>query len=75
MYFDYNSDVLFANFTIITLDHNNATYHGGAILANDHSNITLTGNSVLLFVSNEATQSGGAGYFNLYCNFIVKKML
>ena len=72
LYFDYNSDVLFSNFTNITLHHNNAIY-GGAILANDHFNITLTGSSKSLFVSNKATQSGGAGYFSSPCNFIMKE--
>jgi len=28
---------------------------------------------VLLFINNEVTQSGGAGYFDFYCNFIIKE--
>ena len=52
---------------------NNKAFYGGALSANDHSNITLTGNSVLLFANNEATQSGGAGYFTSHCYFILNK--
>jgi len=36
------------------------------------TNISLRGNSLLLFINNEATRSGGAGYFDFYCKFIVK---
>ena len=72
LYFDKNSDVLFTEFAKITFQYNRAFY-GGAIVANDHSNITVTGNAVLSFVSNEATQSGGAGYFKYSCNFIIKE--
>ena len=71
-YFDYNSDVLFSQFTNITFIHNSALY-GGAVSANDHSTITVTGNSVLLFANNEASQSGGAGYFSSYCNVIMEE--
>jgi len=39
---------------------------------NNYTNISLTGNSVLLLINNEATQSGGAGYFDFYCNFTIK---
>ena len=52
---------------------NNRALHGGAVLANKCSNITATGKSIIFFVSNEATQSGGAGYFNYNCNFIIKE--
>ena len=67
------SDLLFSEFTNIAFQHNTAFY-GGAILANDHSNITVTGNSLLLFHSNEAIQSGGAGYFNYNCKFIITEV-
>ena len=72
LYFNDSSDVLFSEFTNITFLHNRAFY-GGAVLCNDHSNITLQGSSVIFFVSNEATESGGAGYFNYNCNFIIKE--
>ena len=65
------SDVTFSEFANITLRHNRAFY-GGAILANNYSSIKVTGKSILLFVSNEATQSGGAGYFNHGSSFIIK---
>ena len=71
-HFDYNSDVLFSQFTNITFNHNSALY-GRAVSANDHSNITVTGNSMLLFVNNEASQGGGAGYFSSCCNFILEE--
>ena len=71
-YFDYNSDVFFSQFTNITFSHNSALY-GGAVSANDHSTITVTGNSMLSFVNNEASQSGGAGYFSYYCNVIMEQ--
>ena len=70
--FDYNSDVFFSQFTNITFSHNSALY-GGAVSANDHSKITVTGNSMLSFVNNEASQSGGAGYFSYYCNVIMEQ--
>ena len=72
LYFDNGSDVIFSEFTNVEFNHNRAFY-GGAILANDHCNITLTGNSDVLFAHNEATQSGGAGYFNYSCNFIMQE--
>ena len=71
-YFDYNSDVFFSQFSNITFSHNSALY-GGAVSANDHSKITVTGNSMLSFVNNEASQSGGAGYFSYYCNVIMEQ--
>ena len=71
-YSDYNSDVFFSQFTNIIFSHNSALY-GGAVSANDRSNITVTGNSVLSFVNNEASQSGGAGYFSYYCNVIMEQ--
>ena len=72
LYFDNNSDVLFTEFTNITIQNNRAL-HGGAVLANKCSNITVTGKSIIIFVSDKATQSGGAGYFNYNCNFIIKE--
>ena len=70
-HFDYNSDVVFSQFTSITFDHNSALY-GGAVSANGHSDITVTENSVLSFVNNVALQTRGAGYFSSYCNIIMK---
>ena len=72
LYFDNNSDVLITEFTNITIQNNRAL-HGGAALANKCSNVTATGKSIIFFVSNEATQSGGPGYFNNNCNFIIKE--
>ena len=67
-----NSTITFKDTSMISFNNNNAIY-GGAVVANDHSNITLTGNSVLLFSKNEASQSGGAGYFSSYCNVIMEE--
>ena len=72
LYFDNNSEILFTEFTNITI-HNNRALHGGAVLASKCSNVTVTGKSIIFFASNEATQSGGAGYFNYNCNFIIKE--
>ena len=72
LYSDNGSNVLFSEFANIEFRNNKAPY-GAAILANDHCNISLTGKSDLLFAHNEATQSGGAGYFNYSCNFIMQE--
>ena len=32
----------------------------------------VTGNSLLSFAYNEASQNGGSGYFNSYCNVIME---
>ena len=71
-YFGLNSKVLFEGLTTARFENNSALY-GGTILAYDHFNITITGNSNISFVNNEATQNGGAGYFNANCHFIVKE--
>lgn len=68
----YSSDVSFSQFSNTTF-HHNRTLDGAAILVNHQSNITLMGNSMLLFVNNQATQSGGAGYFNSNCYFTIKE--
>ena len=62
-------NALFSEFASVEFHYNKASY-GAGILANDYCNISLTGNSNLSFAHNEATQSGGAGYFNYSCNFI-----
>ena len=67
-----NSTITFKDTSMISFYNNRALY-GGAVSANDHSNITVTGNSVLSFVNNEASQSGGAGYFSYYCNVIMEQ--
>ena len=72
LYFDDKSIVLFSEFIKVTFHHNSALY-GGAILANDQCNVTLKGNAVISFAGNEATQSGGAGYFNFHSNLFVKE--
>ena len=70
-YFSLHSKVMFQGITSVKFINNRALY-GGAIFA-DHSNITIIGNSNLSFVSNEATQDGGAGYFSSHCSFVVKE--
>ena len=72
LHFDNASKILFSEFNNVEFCYNKASY-GAAVLANDHCNISLTGNSDLLFAHNEATQSGGAGYFNYSCNFILQE--
>ena len=67
-----NSTFTFEDTSMISFYNNNAVY-GGAVSAIDHCNITVTGNSVLSFVNNEASQSGGAGYFSYYCNVIMEQ--
>ena len=67
-----SSDVSISEFANVIFHHNRAFY-GGAILANDFSGITLAGYSVLTFAKNEATQSGGAGYFNSTSTFKMKQ--
>ena len=69
LHFGNASNILFSEFTNVEFHYNKASY-GAGVLANDHCNISLTGNSVLSLAHNEATQSGGAGYFNYSCNFI-----
>ena len=68
----FASNVLFYESTNVEFCYNKASY-GAGVMANDHCNISLTGNSHLLFAHNEATQSGGAGYFNYSCNFILQE--
>ena len=53
--------------------HNNCAVYGGGIFVNDHSKTAFMGNSNITFVSNEATQDGGAGYFGSQCSFIVEE--
>ena len=72
LHLDNASNILFSEFTNVEFYYNKASY-GAGILANDNSNISLTGNSVLSLAHNEATQSGGAGYFNYSCNFILQE--
>ena len=72
LYVDKNIDISFSEDTKITFQYNRANY-GGAILAYDHTNITVAGKSVLVFLNNEAIQSGGAGYFNCSCNIIIEE--
>ena len=48
----------------MTSIYNNIAVYGGDVSTNDHSNVKLTENSMLSFVNNEASQSGGAGYFS-----------
>ena len=72
LYSDNGSHVIFSEFTNTTFYDNKALY-GAAMLGNNHCNITLIGNPGLLFARNEASQSGGAGYFNNSCNFIMKQ--
>ena len=71
-YFSVHTKVKFEGITTVKFDNNRAFY-GGVILVTDHSNITLIGNSNISFISNEASQSGGAGYFYNNCNFIMKE--
>ena len=67
---DSESSASFSQYTNVRFCQNIA-FDGGAVLANNRSIITLTDYSVLSFVSNEATQSGGTGYFSFQCDFIM----
>ena len=71
LYFANNSDCLLSDFTDVSFHYNTASY-GAAILASVYCNITLIGQSTLLFAYNEAIQSGGGGYLNYSCNFIIQ---
>ena len=70
LYFDFNSNVKFSQFTKIKFCFNIGSY-GGAISANDYSNITLAGNSMLLFANNSATQYGGAIFLDITALVII----
>ena len=52
---------------------NNKALRGGAILVNSNVTIPVAGHSVLLFVGNEATERGGAAYFEYLCTFTIKE--
>ena len=71
-YISVKSNVIFEGITIVIFYNNRALY-GGGIFVNDHSKIMFLGNSNISFVSNKATQDGGAGYLGSYCSFIVEE--
>ena len=59
LYFDFDSNIIFTQFTKVKFAFNKA-FRGGAILANDNSRVIFRENSILLFTKNSAVQYGGA---------------
>ena len=71
MYFSNNSKTIFSEFTNVTFSNNKGIF-GGAVFAAHNSKISFDDYALVTFLKNEATKYGGAGYFNMYCNFTLK---
>ena len=71
MYFSNNSKMIFSEFTNVTFSNNKGVF-GGAVFAVHNSKISFDDYALVTFLKNEATKYGGAGYFNMHCNFILK---